>query len=68
MKKHDIIKIEHCICGGKRDIAVFVTYNNNTRKFCVMCNKCGMQSQYANSVKEAKIMWNNMVNNIKNGG
>lgn len=66
MKKHDIIEIEPCICGGKHDVSVFVTLNNNTRKFCVICTKCELKSHCADSEKEAKMEWNNMINDIKN--
>lgn len=64
--KNNIVKIEPCICGGRHDISVFVTLNNNTRKFCVICNKCDLQSPYTDSAREAKIAWNNMINSIKN--
>lgn len=62
IKKQPYVKLLPCTCGAKR-IAVWFRASNSqeeTGSFC-KCLKCGAEGKVAKTQREARINWNNKV-------
>ena len=63
-KEYPYIKLSPCVCGHKK-ISAPMIYGGTKIPYFHRCNKCGFSSEPAKTKHEAKLKWNECVENAR---
>lgn len=58
MKKNTYVKFERCLCGHNSHLT---GYEPRTGRVCYICSYCHKYGPYAKNRKDAKVLWNEMI-------
>lgn len=65
VKEQPYIRMSPCVCGHKRISLYFTLDNNSKTVHFYRCYKCGLESDRAKTKYQAKLKWNECVENAK---
>jgi hypothetical protein len=66
VKDNPYISLAPCICGRKK-VGLSMIYGKTKTPYFHKCNKCGLTSEPTKTKYEAKLKWNECVENAKGG-
>ncbi len=66
-KEYPYISLAPCVCGHKRISAPMFYGIKTEAPYFHRCNKCGFASESAKTKYEAKLKWNECVENARKG-
>lgn len=64
-KEYPYVRLSPCICGHKRIGEYFILYSDTKETRFRKCYRCGFASEPARTKHEAKIKWNECVENAR---
>jgi hypothetical protein len=64
-KEYPYISLAPCVCGHKKISSYFTLDNNSKAMHFHRCYKCGLESEPARTKYEAKLKWNECVENAR---
>ena len=63
-KEYPYVRLSPCVCGHKR-IGSYMIYGGSKTPYFHKCYQCGFASEEARTKHEAKLKWNECVENAK---